>query len=65
MDPGTQELESTGTTVKSLRMHTRIGVRHVVEQAPAIVLVHGLGVSGYRRELAPHAPTCALLRQGG
>src|SRR5205814_8013632 len=41
------------TVVNGLRMHARVGVRQVPEEASAIVFVHGLGVSG--RYMVPTA----------
>ena len=46
MNRHTQGWESIWTVVDGLRLHTRRAVRQVSDDAPAIVFVHGLGVSG-------------------
>ena len=58
MNPQTPMLESIWTVVNGLRMHARSGVRQVAEEAPAIIFVHGLGVSG--RYMVPTAVQLAL-----
>lgn len=46
MDRQAERLESIWTLVSGLRMHARMTVRPVRDEAPSIVFVHGLGVSG-------------------
>ncbi len=45
MQIGTGELQSRWAVVDGLRMHARVPARQASEEAPAVVLVHGLVVS--------------------
>jgi 2-hydroxy-6-oxonona-2,4-dienedioate hydrolase len=48
-----ETLESTWAVVNGLKVHARVSVRRAPKEAPAIVLVHGLGVSS--RYMVPTA----------